>query len=116
MVEKTFKALVLALVLTLMTACIIVVHEDEDDVEATWVGNYSPTAEDESLAQHIGDAFDADATLDAENLRVSVRRGVATLRGEVSEVAALERAVEVAASVEGVTRVVSKLTVDISSG
>lgn len=114
--EKTFKALVLALVLCSMTACIIVVHEGEDDVEATWVGNYSPTAEDESLARHIGDAFEGDSTLGAEDLRVSVRRGVATLRGDVSDVAALERAVDVAASVEGVSRVVSRLTVDVSSG
>lgn len=117
-VEKTFKAIVLAFVLTAMTACVIVVKEGEgeSDVEATWASSYSSTAEDDSLAENIGDGFDRDPTLSTEDLRVTVRRGVATLRGEVSDLAALERALDVAASVEGVRRVVSKLTLEVSTG
>jgi osmotically-inducible protein OsmY len=68
------------------------------------------------LAENIGDGFDRDPTLSTEDLRVTVRRGVVTLRGEVSDLAALERALDVAASVEGVRRVVSKLTVEVSTG
>ena len=112
---KIVGTLIVAWALVSIGACVVVVDGGEGEVDATWASEYQSTPEDESLAQDIGDGFDADPALRTEDLRVSVRRGVATLRGEVSNLAALERAMDVASSVEGVRRVVSKLTVEVSA-
>ena len=46
----------------------------------------------------------------------AVRRGVVTLRGEVTDLQVLERAVNAAAAVDGTRRVVSKLEVELPAG
>jgi osmotically-inducible protein OsmY len=103
----------LVAVLAAMSACVIVV-EGEGDVDATWASSYSSTDADEALAQKVGENLDADPELRTEDLRVDVRRGVVTLRGEVSDLQSLEKAISKASSVEGVRRVVSKLTVEVA--
>lgn len=108
------KVFGVAAVLALASGCVIVVDEGEGDVEATWASSYSSTDEDADLAREIGKDLDADPRLRVEDLRVDVRRGVVTLRGEVSSIENLQRAVDAAAAVGGVRRVVSRLTVEIS--
>lgn len=111
-------ARILALVglMAMLGACVIVVDEGEGEVDATWATSYSTTEADSDLAHRVGDTLDADPLLRTEDLRVAVRRGVVTLNGEVTDLDALRRAVDTAASVEGVRRVVSKLTVEVSAG
>ena len=94
--KGTLQATALAVLIAVASACVIVV-------------------DDEELARQVGDTIEDDPLLRTEDLRVSVRRGVVTLNGEVSDIPTLERAVDVANSVEGVRRVVSRLAVEVSS-
>jgi osmotically-inducible protein OsmY len=103
-----------AVLLAGLNACVIVVDEGEGDVDATWASSYSSTDEDSELARRIGHRLEADPALEKEDLHVQVRRGVVTLKGEVADIQTLDRAVQTAAGVEGVRRVVSKLTVEVS--
>jgi osmotically-inducible protein OsmY len=113
--KGTLQATALAVLIAVASACVIVVDEGEGSVDATWAGSYSTTEADEELARQVGDSIEGDPVLRTEDLRVSVRRGVVTLNGEVSDIPTLERAVDVANSVEGVRRVVSRLAVEVSS-
>lgn len=108
----TFGIMVLAVVLN---GCVIVVDEGEGDVDASWATSYSSTDADEDLAKRVGTVIDEDPDLRTEDLRVSVRKGVVTLRGEVSDIKTLERVVDTASRVEGVRRVISKITVEVAS-
>lgn len=113
--RRTLQIIALSALVGISSACVIVVDDGEGSVEADWASSYSTTEADTDLAHEIGENLDADPTLRTEDLQVSVRRGVVTLRGEVSDIPTLERAVNVANSVEGVRRVVSKLAVEVSS-
>jgi len=104
----------LAAMLAMMSACVIVVDEGEGDVDATWASHYSSTDADAALARRVGESLEADPGLRTEDLRVDVRRGVVTLRGEVSDVQSLQKAIDTASAVDGVRRVVSKLKVEVS--
>lgn len=112
--RHALKLFGLAAALAVLSACVIVVDEGEGDVDAKWASSYSSTDADVSLARRVGEDLDADPVLRTEDLRVDVRRGVVTLRGEVTSVQNLQKAVDTASSVEGVRRVVSKLTVEVS--
>ena len=113
--RRTLQIMALSALIGVSSACVIVVGDDDGSVDATWASSYSTTDADTELAHQVGESLDADPTLRTEDLQVSVRRGVVTLRGEVSDIPTLERAVDVANSVEGVRRVVSKLAVEVSS-
>lgn len=108
------RLLGLVAALAMMSACVIVVDDNEDEVEATWATNYSSTDEDVALARRIGEDLESDPGLRTEDLRVDVRRGVVTLRGEVSDVQALQKAIETASAVHGVRKVISRLKVEVS--
>ena len=108
------RAFVLAASIAAISGCVIVVDESDGEVEATWASSYSSSEEDADLAREIGRDLDADPRLRVEDLRVDVRRGVVTLRGEVSSIENLQKAVDTASAVEGVRRVVSRLTVEVS--
>lgn len=112
--RKALQITALSTLLGLSSACVIVVDDGEGSVDASWASSYSTTEADTDLAQEVGESLDADPVLRTEDLQVSVRRGVVTLRGEVSDIPTLERAIDVANSVEGVRRVVSKLAVEVS--
>lgn len=105
--------LALSALLALLSGCVIVVDEGEGDVDASWATSYSSTEADEDLARRVGDAIEDDPQLRNEDVRVAVRRGVVTLKGEVTDLDVLERAVSAAAAVDGTRRVVSKLEVEI---
>ena len=68
-------------------------------------------ASDEALADAIRRELRLDASTASLDVRVNVREGVATLRGEVTDMADDENAVAVAGRVAGVVDVVDELEV-----
>ncbi len=57
--------------------------------------------------------FAADSALADEDITVSSSTDVVTLHGRLSDAALLEHALRVASGVPGVTRVVSRLTIEM---
>jgi len=68
-------------------------------------------ASDTAITSNINSRFVADDLVSAFDVNVDTYRGVVTLYGNVPSQQAAQRAVELARSVRGVTRVQSKLTV-----
>lgn len=114
----------LALCAAAVTAggCVLVVdgdgmHRADSDVEWARVsepgsGSYS-TAADGTLAREVRNRFTADTALAGEDITVSSNEDVVTLHGRLSDAALLEHALRVASEVPGVTRVVSRLTIEM---
>lgn len=76
--------------------------------------NYAePDRQDDALTRELQSRIRADAALAAEDISVSSSGSVVTLHGRVGALAALEQAMQLAADVPGVTRVVSRLTVEL---
>jgi hypothetical protein len=76
--------------------------------------NYAePGRQDDALTRELQSRIRADAALAAEDISVSSSGSVVTLHGRVGALAALEQAMQLAADVPGVTRVVSRLTVEL---
>lgn len=112
--------LILALVAASMlsSGCIVVVKEGEWDAE--WAGNYEHEASvrgaaNAELSDRVSERLAGDSDLLLEDLSVTAEDEVVTLHGRVGDIESLRRAVELAGSVEGVRRVVSRVTVDIRS-
>ncbi|MGB5248333.1 MAG: BON domain-containing protein [Gammaproteobacteria bacterium] len=104
------------LVAVSMTACVIVVNDDETDAE--WVGSYDHEGKveaDEELRDQVGARLAQSPRLRDEDINVSVDNGVVTLTGKVDDASLVPQAVEAAAAVEGVRRVVARLTVEVSA-
>lgn len=76
----------------------------------------APLREDSALAREVESRIRVDTALAREDISVSSSGGTVTLHGRVGGLAALEHVVRVAADVPGVTRVVSRLTVDVEVG
>ena len=102
--------------------CVVVVdgegvHRGKSDVEWAKVGDSAPAAEaataDGALAREVRSRFTADTALAEEDITVSSNGDVVTLHGRLSNPALLEHALGVAAEVPGVTRVVSRLTIEM---
>src|SRR5438067_8908899 len=74
-------------------------------------GAVQPMATDKALDEKIEKRLDADASLKAQHISVSVDAGVATLTGTVTSSAHKARA-ERLAHVKGITRVNNQLVVD----
>lgn len=113
--------LILALVAVafLASGCIVVVKEGEWDAE--WASEYEHesnvrNAANAELSDRVSERLAEDSDLRLEDLSVTAEDEVVTLRGRVGDVEALRRAVELAGSVDGVRRVVSRVTVDVRSG
>jgi osmotically-inducible protein OsmY len=121
---KTTLVPALALCAAAVTAggCVLVVdgegvHRANSDVEWARVSEpaaASPSvAADGALAREVRNRFTADTALAAEDITVSSSDDVVTLHGRLSDAALLEHALRVAAEVPGVTRVVSRLTIEM---
>jgi len=115
------KKLVLALVAVSLVAsgCVIVVKEGE--VDAEWGVDYEHEASvrgaaNAELSDRVSERLAEDSELRLEDLSVTAEDAVVTLRGRVGDVESLRRAVEIAGAMEGVRRVVSRVTVDVRSG
>ena len=124
---KTRAVLVLAVAALVVTSagCVLVVGGDRkvgggSDVE--WSGARESTVaargtvNDDRLAREVRARIRLDSALEDEDITVSSRGEVVTLHGRVSDVARLEHAMRVAADVPGVTRVVSRLTIEMEAG
>jgi osmotically-inducible protein OsmY len=71
---------------------------------------------DRELQQHVLDALDWDAGVDAAGIGVSADNGVVTLRGDVSTYAEKQEAERVALRVYGVKAVANDIVVRLASG
>lgn len=114
------KRLILALaaVSLFATGCVIVVKEGEWDAE--WAGEYEHQAAvrgaaNAELSGRVSERLAEDSDVRLEDIWVSAEDAVVTLHGRVGDLTALQRALEIAGSVDGVRRVVSRVTVDIRS-
>lgn len=111
--------------LALASGCVLVVGADgvhrgsEVEWESGWnKGSRSaePAAVDGSLAREVQSRIRSDSALAAEDLTVSSAGSVVTLHGRVGDLALLEHAMRIAAGVPEVTRVVSRVTVELDGG
>lgn len=105
------------------SGCVLVVGGDGSgrgtDVEwSTWErgSRAEPAAADGGLAREVQSRIRMDTALSAEDITVSSSGSVVTLHGRVGDLALLEHAMRVAGTVAGVTRVVSRLTVEMEAG
>jgi hypothetical protein len=71
---------------------------------------------DSRLAREVEARLKIDTALGGEDITVSSRGDVVTLHGRVSAVTLLEHAMRVAADVPGVSRVISRVTVEMEAG
>lgn len=112
-------ALLTASLMAVMLAggCVIVVNDDEADAE--WVGSYdhdSAVEANQELRDRVGERLAQSAQLRGENIKVSADNGIVTLTGNLGDAALVQQAVEAAAAVDGVRRVVARLTVEVGTG
>jgi len=97
--------------------CVIVVNDDEADAER--VGSYdhdSAVEANQELRDRVGERLAQSAQLRGENIKVSADNGIVTLTGNLGDAALVQQAVEAAAAVDGVRRVVARLTVEVGTG
>lgn len=98
-----------------LQGCVIVVGADTED-GAYWAGeDYSVNGvehDGDGLSRDVARLIADDVNLSSEDIRVTSEDGVVVLKGHVSDVYRLARALATAQSVEGVERVVSEMTVD----
>lgn len=95
--------------------CVIVVGTGTED-GAYWAGSdYSVNGveyDGDDLSRDVARLIADDNDLVAEDIRVTSEDGIVVLKGRVSDVYRLARALATAQSVEGVEHVVSEMTVD----
>lgn len=101
------------------TACVIVVNDEEADAE--WIGSYETdsalrSAANDDLRDRVGQRLAEVPRLRGEDISVTADGGVVTLRGKVDDPALVQQAVDETAAVEGVRRVIAKLTVEVRPG
>ena len=120
--NKIGMVLAAAATAVLLNGCILVVHDNEDgsDVEAGWAANYEDkaTARRENnavLADRVSRRLDEVPELRSEDITVSATGEVVTLFGRMNSVGNLETALETVRGVDGVGRVVSRITLDVRS-
>lgn len=115
--EKTRmpRLLLLTAALFILPGCVIAIGNSPDD-GIHWAGSKNEEGgvrhDGNRLSREVARAVAADGDLLAENVRISSKNRDVLLRGTVRSVEMLERALNTARSVEGVERVVSKITVD----
>jgi hypothetical protein len=102
------------------SGCIVVVGDkgEDDGVEAGWISSYDEKAtarreNNAELAQRVSRRLDEVPALQAEDITVSAAGEVVTLFGRLNDFASLQRAVTAASEVDGVARVVSRITLDL---
>ena len=97
--QKLFRSLVLASLVAFASSVIA------QDRPAT------TTVKDAWITTQVQAKYFADAVVKGRNIDVDTSNGVVTLNGEVSSAAERQRAIAKAKEVEGVTRVVDRLTI-----
>lgn len=114
--KRSIQVSVLLSLLLALQGCVIVIgHGTEDGVY--WGGSGREEGgvqhDGDRLSRHVAKALAADADLVAQDIRVSSEDGLVVLKGRVKGVEMLDRALNTARAIEGVERVVSKMTVDV---
>jgi len=74
-----------------------------------------PSSASDHLARDVESRFGIDSQLAGEDITISSSAGVVTLHGRLSDITLLEHAVRVAAETPGVSRVVSRITVEMEA-
>jgi osmotically-inducible protein OsmY len=113
--------LAVALSMTLAASgCIVVVGDkgEDDGVEAGWISSYDEKAtarrdSNAELADRVSRRLDEVPALQAEDITVSASGEVVTLFGRLDDFTSLRQAVTAAGEVDGVSRVVSRITLDL---
>jgi hypothetical protein len=107
---------------SLTSGCVLVVGEhdgfDHDsDWSASWPGDSdgARVAEDQGLARAVSSRLSSDPALAGEDITVSARGSIVTLHGRVPSLDKLQHAMAAAAGEPGVSRVVSRLTVEMEA-
>jgi hyperosmotically inducible protein len=80
-----------------------------------YVGNderdFNQITDDASITAAVKSSFFKDREVSAWDINVDTRNGVVTLNGTVSSLAKEERAIELAQTVAGVKKIISRLTI-----
>lgn len=115
---RNLRVTVAALVAAgLASGCVVVVDGERGQDEewgVSWGGSsqeVDPASPRDELAREVSARLASEPGLSGQDITVSSREGVVTLHGRVESVTTLEEAMNVAAEVPGVSRVVSRLTV-----
>ena len=108
------KSLIVGLVAAL-AGCILVVDE-RGETDSHWASSYDDHSDerleaDRRLANRVKDELEFDELLRHEDIEVRAHGDTISLHGRLSDVALLGRAMELAASTQGVRKVRSRLTV-----
>ncbi len=116
--NSLIPALIMVAVLP-FTGCVIVVNDEQADAE--WIGSYETDSETRSAAnadlrERVGRRLSAEPGLQGQDISVSAKDGTVTLRGQVAEPGLIEQAIDAASAVDGVRRVVARLTVEVRPG
>lgn len=109
---KDFRHLVMAMLAAFALSGCVIVISDEGFSTADGV-HMKNDSRDRALAGRVSDAYAADPALKELDISVAARDGTVTLRGELSRVPDLERAIDLAKRTEGVDKVISKLRVEV---
>lgn len=108
------------------TGCVLVVHPEEGS-ETAWDDEwerdgrhyeeraYAPRSAGAGIAERVARSYGDDELLRDADVRVTARDGTVSLHGRVPDKTHFDRAVELALATEGVERVESRLTVEISN-
>ena len=113
--KANWKMLAVLPAFLLMQGCVVVVGTDAEDGMYMASRDYDINGvqhDGDRLSKKVASAIAGDEDLVAEEIRVSSEDGIVVLKGRVGTVALLEKALAKAKAVEGVDRVVSKMTVD----
>ena len=102
----------------LLGGCVVVVGDKDDGFEAGWASTYEEEAtvrreSNAALADRVSQRLDEVPELSNEDISVSASGEVVTLYGRLTDPARLQQAIAAAGGVDGVTRVVSRITVDV---
>ncbi len=113
---KIIASLLATASLATLSGCVVVV-DGRDDGEVKWASTWEAenelaTEANQDLARQVSAALAADKSLAGEKINVSARRGAIALHGSVASTDAVNRALQLAAGVPGVTSVVSRLSVE----
>jgi osmotically-inducible protein OsmY len=94
-----------------LSGCVVVISED--GISTADSAHANGNARDRAVAGRVRDAYAADAELRDADISVAAHDGTVTLRGELTRVADLERAVTLAKDADGVDKVVSRLKLEV---
>ena len=100
------------------TGCVIVVDGTDDSPDAHWIASYESDSDarresNDLLARKVSERLAEETSIDAKDVSVSASNNVVTLHGRLYDVASLGQAVDIAGDVDGVDRVVSRITLDV---